>query len=139
MSLKLRLSDVITLLINTFHGKAYIDYSALRVSLAEKIDLKHNVIQKTQVNKVKGLYDSALPALSEKGKEDSAQFSRWMESNRFPASTVQTYSAIMVKFLRFNSPKEASECTSADLVRIVEEYILPNGLSFSFQNQMISA
>jgi integrase/recombinase XerD len=132
-------TDVITLLLNTFHGKAYIDYSALRVSLAEKIEVKHNLSQKTQVKKVKGLYDSALPALSEKGKEDIAQFSRWMDSNRFPASTVQTYSAMMVKFLRFNSPKEASECTSDDLVRIVEEYILPNGLSFSFQNQMISA
>jgi integrase/recombinase XerD len=46
---------------------------------------------------------------------------------------------MMVRFLRFVSPKEASECTSEDLVRIVKDYILPNGLSQSFQNQMISA
>jgi integrase/recombinase XerD len=132
-------TDVITLLLNTFHGKAYIDYSALRVSLAEKLDVNHNASQKTLAKKVKDLYDSTLPALSEKGKHDIAQFSRWMDSNRFPASTVQTYTAMMVKFLRFNRPKEAAECTSDDLIRIVEEYILPNGLSFSFQNQMISA
>jgi integrase/recombinase XerD len=46
---------------------------------------------------------------------------------------------MMVKFLRFVSPKEAQECTSNDLLRIIEEYVLPTGLSRSFQNQMISA
>jgi hypothetical protein len=78
------------LLLNTFHGKAYIDYSALSVSMVKKLDVNHNASQKTQVKKVKGLYDYALPELSEKGKEDIAQFSRWMDSNRFPASTAQT-------------------------------------------------
>lgn len=46
---------------------------------------------------------------------------------------------MMVKFLRFVSPKEAQECTSNDMIRIIDEYILPNGLSHSFQNQMISS
>lgn len=46
---------------------------------------------------------------------------------------------MMLKFLRFVSPKEAQECTSNDLIRIIEEYILPTGLNRSFQNQMISA
>jgi integrase/recombinase XerD len=133
------MKDVITLLLKAFHGNAYIDYSALRVGQAEKIDVNQKASQKTQVKKINVSYDSALPALSEKGKEDIEQYRRWMESNRFPVSTVQTYSAMMVKFLRFCRPKEAAECTSNDLIRIVEEYILPNGLSFSFQNQMISA
>ncbi len=131
--------DVITFLLKAFHGSAYIDYSALRVVRAEKIDVNQKASQRTQVKKIKVSYDSALPALSEKGKEDIEQYRRWMESNRFPVSTVQTYSAMMVKFLRFCRPKEAAECTSDDLVKLVEEYILPNGLSFSFQNQMISA
>jgi integrase/recombinase XerD len=34
---------------------------------------------------------------------------------------------------------EASDCTSDDLVRIIDEYIIPRRLSHSFQNQMISA
>jgi len=41
--------------------------------------------------------------------------------------------------LRFISPREASECISDDLVRLVDEYILPAGLSYFYQNQMISA
>lgn len=62
-----------------------------------------------------------------------------MEPNGFPESTVQTYTGMMVKFLRFISPKESSECISDDLTRMVEEYILPNGLSYSSQNQLISS
>jgi integrase/recombinase XerD len=45
----------------------------------------------------------------------------------------------MSKFLRFVSPKEAENCTTDDLLRIINEYILPGKMSFSFQNQMISS
>ena len=45
----------------------------------------------------------------------------------------------METFLRFVWPKEASECDADDLVRMVNEYILPRGLSYSFQNQLISS
>jgi integrase/recombinase XerD len=37
------------------------------------------------------------------------------------------------------SPKEADECTSDDLTRIVGDYIFPKGFCRSFQNQMISS
>ena len=132
-------TDVITLLLKAFYGKAYIDYSALKPNLAEKIRRKREEEQKKRDGKTRGIVDANLPPLSEKGKADIEKYRRWMESNRYPESTVQTYTAMMVKFLRFVSPREASECTSDDLIRIVEEYILPNGLSYSFQNQMISS
>ena len=62
-----------------------------------------------------------------------------MEINRYPETTVQTYTSMMIKFLGLVSPKEANECTADDLARIVEEHIIPNNLSRSYQNQMISA
>jgi integrase/recombinase XerD len=46
---------------------------------------------------------------------------------------------MMETFLKFVSPKEASESNSDDLIRMVNEYILPRGLSYSFQNQLISS
>ena len=46
---------------------------------------------------------------------------------------------MMETFLRFVSPREASECNADDLIRMVNEYILPRGLSYSFQNQLISS
>ena len=89
--------------------------------------------------KVKLSAGGLVSELSEKGRADIEKYRKWMESNRYPESTVKTYSAMVATFLKFVSPKEAEECTSGDLVRIVDEYILPNGLSRSYQNQMISA
>jgi integrase/recombinase XerD len=131
--------DIISLLLNSFHGKAYVDYSALKLSMAEKIRLKRGEEQKNGSGKAKGVTDAELPVLTKKGEEDIARYRRWMDANRYPQATIQNYSSMMVKFLRFMSPKEASECTSDDLIRIVDEYILPKGLSYSFQNQMISS
>jgi integrase/recombinase XerD len=132
-------SDVVKLLLKAFYGKAYIDYDALTPDLEEKTKHKREEEEKQKPERSGNRSDSYLLPLSEKGISDIARYRRWMEANRYPESTVQTYCIMMTKFLRFISPKEASECTSDDLIRIVDQYILPNGLSYSFQNQMISS
>ncbi|MCJ7448054.1 MAG: site-specific integrase [Bacteroidales bacterium] len=132
-------SDVIDLLLKAFYDKAYVDYSALKPNLAEKIRLKREEEQRKNDKKLNGLGDADLPPLSDKGKADIDRYRRWMESHRYPETTIRTYTGMVTTFLRFISPKEASECTSDDLVRLVDEYILPEGLSYSYQNQMVSA
>jgi integrase/recombinase XerD len=130
--------DIIGLLLGAFHGKAYIDYSAIwkrPFSDGHGSESGSGKILPTR----KDIEGSVLGALSDKGKSDISRYRRWMEASRYPESTVQTYISMMEKFLRFVSPKEASECTSEDLIRMVDEYIIPKGLSYSFQNQMISA
>ena len=62
-----------------------------------------------------------------------------MDTQRYPETTIKTYTTMMSTFLKFVSPKEARECDAGDLIRIVYEYIIPSGLSNSFQNQMISS
>ena len=89
--------------------------------------------------KVRRMADSDLPPLSEKGREDVEKYRRWMESHRYPDTTIRTYTGMLTTFLRFVAPKIAPECTSEDLIRLVDEYILPSGLSYSYQNQMVSA
>jgi integrase/recombinase XerD len=132
-------TDIITRLLKAFYGMAYVDYDALKPNLAEKIKAKKVEEQRKITGKTRGISDADLPPLNEKGREDIDKYRRWMEANRYSESTILTYTAMMVKFLRFVGPREAQECTSDDLIRIVEEYILPNGLSHSFQNQMISS
>ena len=83
--------------------------------------------------------DKNLISLSGKSKADIEKFRKWLEVNRYPVTTIRTYTGMISTFLKFVSPKEAEECDSEDLVRIVDEYILPKGLSHSFQNQMVSA
>ena len=131
-------SDIIVILLKAFSGKAYLDYAMLNPNLSEKVSLKKEE-KKYKYDKLKRGSGSGPASLSETGKADIAKYKSWMEANRFPESTIEIYTSMMLKFLRFVSPKEASECTSDDLIRIVKEYILPNGLSHSFQNQMISS
>ena len=72
-------------------------------------------------------------------RADLARFRNWLESRRFPDTTIRTYTSMMETFLKFVAPREASQCTADDLVRMVNDYILPRGLSYSYQNQLISA
>jgi integrase/recombinase XerD len=132
-------ADIIEVLLSAFSGKAYVDYTAMKPNLAEKIKAKRDEEQLKNSGKKRELPDTDLPSLNEKGMEDVEKFRRWMESHRYPSTTIRTYTGMLVTFLRFVTPKDATECTSDDLVRIVDEYILPLGLSHSYQNQMISA
>jgi integrase/recombinase XerD len=131
--------DVISLLLKSFLGKAYVDYSAMNPRLAERIKLKREKEERKRSGNANDKEGEELAPLSEKGQADIAKYKRWLEANRYPESTVLNYTSMMVRFLRFLSPKEATECTADDLIRIVDEYILPRGLSYSFQNQMISS
>ncbi len=131
--------DIIKLLLEKFRGKAYIDYSALKTVTPDKEVNKETLADENKPANRSGISIERFPQLTEKGIKDIEKYRRWMEAHRYPPSTIQTYCSMMVKFLRFASPKEAEECNSDDLLRLINEYILPSGLSFSFQNQMISS
>lgn len=132
-------SDIVSILLRTFHGKADIDYSALELNFAETNGLKKEEKKIETSGRVKLNSPAEFSILSEKGEADIARYKRWMEANRYPKTTVQTYVSMMIKFLKFVCPREAEECTGDDLIRFIDEYILPKGLSQSFQNQMISS
>ena len=94
-------SDIVSILLRTFHAKAHIDYSALKLNLAETIRLKkeEKKIETSGTSKISS--SSEFSALSEKGEVDIARYKRWMEANRYPITTVQTYVSMMIKFLKF--------------------------------------
>jgi integrase/recombinase XerD len=148
--------DVITLLLETFSGKAYVDYTAIRrQDLAGKVrEIRNERVKKDlekkhdqEPEKVQGktgqIYStenaSGESVISERARDDVNRYRSWLASHRYPPATVRTYTSMMETFLRFVAPKEASECNAEDLVRMVNDYILPRGLSYSFQNQLISA
>jgi hypothetical protein len=61
--------------------------------------------------------DAELHPLSEKGRGDVEKFRRWMETHRYPETTIKSYTGMINTFLKFVSPKEAEECNSEDLLR----------------------
>jgi integrase/recombinase XerD len=132
-------TDIIPLLLKAFYGKVNIDYSALKVSMAEKIRLKREEDKLKKQPDPEKSGNTDLPLLTPKGEGDIEKYRKWMESHRYPETTIRTYTGMVTTYLRFISPKEASECTSDDLIRLVDEFILPEGLSYSYQNQMVSA
>lgn len=77
--------------------------------------------------------------LSPEAISDLARYRIWLDSRRYPDTTIRTYTSMMETFLKFVAPREASQCTADDLVRMVNDYVLPRGLSYSYQNQLISA
>ena len=131
--------EIINHLLEKFRGKAFIDYSDLKTWSSDSSDIPVNLIKEKRLLKKINISIEEFPRLNVKGENDIERYRRWMEAQRYPQSTIQTYCSMMTKFLRFVSPKEACECDSDDLLRLINEYILPNNLSFSFQNQMISS
>jgi len=131
--------DIINLLLRAFHGKAFIDYSGIKsgtgAGFGEK--LKEDKSKKSVKADTSGVRD--LPPLSSKGRGDIGRFRKWLESHRYPETTIRTYTGMVATFLRFLEPREPKDCISDDLIRVVDEYILPSGFSHSYQNQMVSA
>jgi len=87
------------------------------------IDLKNKVIE---VEALRQIDDLIL------------MFRKWMEHKRYSESTIDTYSEIVRIFLKFIYPKSPHEVVADDMVCFVNEYIIPNDLSYSYQNQAIN-
>jgi integrase/recombinase XerD len=66
-------------------------------------------------------------------------FSMYLKSKRYSDSTVKTYTDALRSFLSFFGHQPARELTDDDLIRYNNEYVLANGLSVSYQNQIVNA
>ncbi|MCU0378513.1 MAG: site-specific integrase [Bacteroidales bacterium] len=134
--------------------KAFIDVARIEFKTPrgkKLIDKVREIRESKSVGLVSGVRSYSVPGLMAEGQSfqdkklsvnaiaDLERYRRYLESHRYPLTTVRTYTGMMAAFLRFVAPKEASECGSDDLVRMVNEYVLPGGLSYSYQNQLISA
>jgi len=62
----------------------------------------------------------------------------WMRHRRYSKSTIRGYSEVVSTYLRFIKPSSPESKPEGELVRFTKDYILPRGLSISFQNQAIS-
>jgi integrase/recombinase XerD len=113
---------------NVFRGKAFINANAIFLPKpAEKTTKKP--FEKTEI---KG-------ELTVEHLKKIAQFKDRLNSRRYSANTIKTYTEALRTFFKFYSHKTIHEINNEDLIRINNEYILRNNLSISFQNQIVNA
>jgi integrase/recombinase XerD len=118
--------DIVSQLYRVFKGKAFIDHSAL-------------ASRRGAPQVVESAATTSLSEISESDKKNIEEFRRWMVHLRYSESTINTYAGMLSTFLRFTSPKSSNEIDGDDMVRFVNEYVIPRKLSYTFQNQVISA
>lgn len=116
-------------LFQVFNGKAYIDTTAI-FSNKEKT--------KNRVEKLSGKV-KLNTTLTNQQIEKITQFKDWLSSRRYSPNTIKTYIEALRTFLRFYYNKPLNEINNQDLIKFNNEYILKNGYSSSFQNQVVNA
>jgi integrase/recombinase XerD len=87
------------------------------------IDLKSKAIDTESLQKI---------------EEHISLFRNWMNHKRYSDSTVETYSDAVRLFLRYIYPKQAQEVEVGDMVLFVNDFIIANAYSFSYQNQFVN-
>jgi len=66
-------------------------------------------------------------------------FTQFLTSRRYSVNTIKTYTEALSVFIRFMATKAPSKWSLADIQHFNNEYILKNGHSVSYQNQMVNA
>ncbi|MBM3918975.1 MAG: integrase [Sphingomonadales bacterium] len=66
-------------------------------------------------------------------------FSRWLRSQRYSVSTIKTYTEALTVYLRYFGNLQPEQLDAGNLLQFNNDYILKNGYSLSYQNQVINA
>jgi integrase/recombinase XerD len=106
--------------LQTFKNKAWVDLK----EISSQRNIKSN--------------DSGKPTSAEINHEIAA-FREWLKFKRYSPNTIKTYKDALYVFLNFFKEKNISNLNNNDVVFFVNEYILKQKLSFSYQNQIINA
>ncbi|MGC9331475.1 MAG: site-specific tyrosine recombinase/integron integrase [Bacteroidales bacterium] len=67
------------------------------------------------------------------------KFKKWLRYRRYSESTVKSYSQAIKSLMTYVSPKKAEAVTEDDVVDFIHGYLIHNGYSHTYQNQVINA
>jgi len=77
--------------------------------------------------------------LSEEAGNGIEKVRRYLNENRYSSRSVDAYTSMLEVFFKYFHSKAPSEITEDDVSGFINDYVLPNDYSSSYQNQMISA
>lgn len=90
-------------------------------------------------NKAKTRRKEIKKMLSAKNREHTISFKKWLIQNRYSDNTIRTYVNMIETFLSFYADKEIIEIDIADINKFNYDYVIEEGFSASYQNQMVNA
>jgi len=64
---------------------------------------------------------------------------QWMQYRRYSESSIDSYCDSIKTFLAWIYPKTAEHVVPLDMNRFVNDYVIKNGYSYAFQNQVVNA
>ena len=118
----------------TLKKYAFIDYSALGNSQVHDQQAGEQLAKPKQ-EELKRQKEHVM----DQYLDDVVKFRNWMQHKRYSRSSAKNYIEGLKKFLIYVAPKTYAEITNDDMVRFVNDEIVKCGLSFSFQNTIISS
>ncbi|MGM0626471.1 MAG: phage integrase N-terminal SAM-like domain-containing protein, partial [Bacteroidota bacterium] len=80
-----------------------------------------------------------LPAATPYVQTCCDEFTKWLRYRRYSESTVKSYTKGIESLMRYVSPKQAEDVTEDDVVDFIHGYLIHNGYSHTYQNQIINA
>ncbi len=110
-------------------------FEGLKVQLAGKAKLEYSDSDLSEMINL----SRPMRRILEEDRVRIIQFKQWMIHKRYSESTINNYLNSLEKFFDFSYPLESKDLNELSMVKYVNEYIIPKGLSFTFQNQFISA
>jgi integrase/recombinase XerD len=111
--------QILTVLLATFQGKAWLDYSAFKpVRFFPEF--------------------TPLPPLSADLGDELIKFADWMRNRRYSESTIKCYTQGISLFFRFLENKDPALISNEDLETFHKTYIISRKYSASFQSQIIN-
>ena len=111
------------------HDLAYIDYSEIK-----KPAPAQQTGNKKEYSALKIRSNTPEPT-----KSDIERLKLWMQQKRYGNNTIKSYAHQLEIFFGYYSNKKAVDISASDITAFNNEFILKNGLSYTFQNQTISA
>ena len=125
----------IPLLLSEFKGIAWVNLESIKT-----VKPVRNLPSEEKKNPLNSKKEkTTLSALSEDATQHLVRFENYLNSKRYSVRTIKTYSDSLRTFFRFHHDTCIERLGVEDVIHFNNDYILKNGLSQSFQNQVINA
>lgn len=73
------------------------------------------------------------------GKDGIDDLRKYMEDCRYSLRTIETYTVLLELFFKYFNMKDPGKITQNEVTDFMNDFIIKNGFSASYQNQMVSA